>query len=74
MSDRVPTPDELGEIRRWALAFYQRKVSEGKKHHEAVRALANVWVRIIFAMWQNHQPYDQEIFVAAQKKHQKQIA
>jgi transposase len=58
----------------WALAYYQQKHSQGKKHHEAVRALANVWVRIIFAMWQNHQLYDQEIFVAAQKKHQKQIA
>jgi transposase len=58
----------------WALAYYKQKRSQGKKHHEAVRALANIWVRIIFAMWQNRQPYDQEIFVGAQKKHQKQIA
>jgi hypothetical protein len=58
----------------WALAYYQRKRSQGKKHHGAVRALANVWVPIIFAMWQNRQPYNQDAFVAAQKKHQKQIA
>jgi transposase len=58
----------------WALAYYQRKRSQGKKHHEAVRALANVWVRIIFAMWQNRDPYNQDTFVAAQMKHQKQIA
>ena len=58
----------------WALAYYERKISEGKKHHEAVRALANIWVRIIFAMWQNREHYDQERFLVAQKNHQKQIA
>lgn len=58
----------------WALAYYQRKRAEGKKHHEAVRALANIWVRIIFAMWQKHEPYNQETFLAAQKKHLRQIA
>lgn len=58
----------------WALAYYQRKRSEGKKHHEAVRALANIWVRIIFAMWMNHEAYNQDTFLAAQMKHQKQIA
>jgi hypothetical protein len=31
----------------WAAAFYQRKRAEGKSHSMAVRALANVWVRII---------------------------
>src|SRR5204863_8642792 len=35
----------------WALAYYQRKRAEGKSHTVAVRALANVWVRIIYAMW-----------------------
>jgi transposase len=58
----------------WALDYYQRKRSEGKKHHEAVRALANVWVRIIFAMWRNHEFYNREAFLAAQKNHQKRIA
>jgi len=31
----------------WALAYYQRKRAEGKTHSMAVRALANVWVRIV---------------------------
>ncbi len=31
----------------WALAYYQRKRAEGKTHSVAVRALANVWVRIV---------------------------
>jgi transposase len=58
----------------WAFEYYQRKRSEGKKHHEAVRALANIWVRIIFAMWKNHELYNQETFINAQKEHKKQIA
>jgi transposase len=58
----------------WALTYYQQKRSQGKKHHEAIRALANIWVRIIFAMWQNHEQYNQENFLAAQKNHQKRIA
>lgn len=34
----------------WARAYYLQKRAAGKSHHEAVRALANIWVRIIFAM------------------------
>lgn len=32
----------------WAEAYYQRKRKEGKTHNMAVRALSNVWVRIIY--------------------------
>jgi len=31
----------------WARAYYQRKRAEGKSHTVALRALANVWVRIV---------------------------
>ena len=58
----------------WALEYYQKKIAQGKKHHGAVRALANVWIRIIFAMWQNHEPYNREKFLNAQKAHQRKIA
>lgn len=53
----------------WALAYYQRKRAEGKTHTVAVRALANLWVRIIFAVWSHHQLYDPAIFLAAQQAH-----
>ena len=53
----------------WALAYYQRKRAEGKSHTVAVRALANVWLRIIYAMWVNHATYDPAIFEAAQRAH-----
>jgi transposase len=53
----------------WATDYYQRKRAEGKSHTVAVRALANVWVRIIFALWQQHQCYQTAIFEHAQHQH-----
>ncbi|RJX18183.1 MAG: IS110 family transposase [Ammonifex sp.] len=58
----------------WARDYYKRKRDSGKKHHEALRALANVWVKIIFAMWLNHQPYDETIFLVARAKHSPSVA
>jgi transposase len=58
----------------WALAYYQRKRAEGKSHTVAVRALANVWVRIIYAMWLNHTCYERATFEAAQRAHGQQAA
>lgn len=53
----------------WARAYYQRKRREGKSHSMAVRALANQWVRIIYAFWVKHAAYDATIFLAAQQAH-----
>ena len=53
----------------WALAYYQRKRAEGKTHSMAVRALANVWVRIIYNMWSERMCYETAIFEAAQQQH-----
>jgi transposase len=58
----------------WALAYYQRKRAEGKSHTVAVRALANVWVRIIYAMWLKHACYNPATFEAAQRAHGSQAA
>lgn len=51
----------------WALAYYQRKRSEGKSHTVAIRALANVWLRIIYAMWRDRTPYVSATFETAQQ-------
>src|SRR6266542_3046673 len=51
----------------WALVYYQRKRSEGKSHTVAIRALANVWLRIIYAMWRDRTPYVSATFEAAQQ-------
>jgi hypothetical protein len=58
----------------WALAYYRRKRAEGKSHTVAVRALANVWARIIYAMWLNHTCYDTATFEAAQRRHAQRAA
>jgi transposase len=57
----------------WALAYYQQKRAAGKSHAVAVRALANVWVRIIYAMWRDHTPYQSAAFTGAQQ-HQREMA
>jgi hypothetical protein len=58
----------------WALAYYQRKRAQGKSHTIAVRALANVWARIILALWRDKQDYQREIFEAAQRAHGQRVA
>ncbi len=58
----------------WARDYYQRKRAEGKSHTVAVRALSNVWVRIIFAMWMDHRCYETAIFERAQQQHARRAA
>lgn len=53
----------------WAAAYYERKRAQGKSHSVAVRALSNVWVRIIFAMLSTHMPYVSAIFETARTLH-----
>lgn len=53
----------------WARDYYQRKRAEGKTHSMALRALANVWVRIIYRMWVTKTCYQTATFEAAQLAH-----
>lgn len=53
----------------WAQDYYQRKRKEGKSHSVALRALSNVWVRIIYAMWLAHKEYDPAVFEKARCDH-----
>lgn len=59
---------------QWARDYYDRKRREGKSHSMAVRALAHIWVRIIFAMWQKKEPYQPAIFLAARREHERRVA
>ena len=58
----------------WALAYYERKRAEGKSHSVAVRALSNIWVRIIFAMLTSHKPYTSTTFETARHLHASKAA
>ena len=53
----------------WARAYYDRARARGKRHGEAIRMLANVWLRIIIAMRRDRQSYDEAIFLKAQQVH-----
>lgn len=53
----------------WAAAYYQEKRQAGKSHSMALRALANQWVRIIYALWRKQEAYDPSVFRAAQHAH-----
>jgi transposase len=58
----------------WANTYYERKRQEGKSHSMAVRALANIWVRILFAIWHKREAYQRSTFEAAQKHHARRAA
>lgn len=58
----------------WARDYYQRKRAAGKSHTVAVRALANVWLRIIFAMWLKSECYQAAIFQTARHAHARNAA
>src|SRR5579883_945162 len=53
----------------WAKEYYQRKRAEGKSHSVAVRALANIWARILYAVWKSREPYHTPTFEAARRAH-----
>jgi hypothetical protein len=49
----------------WAKRYYEQQRGKGKSHHQAVRALAFTWIRILFRCWQSRMPYDETHFLAA---------
>jgi hypothetical protein len=49
---------------RWARAYYQQPRRAGHKHNHALRCLANVHLRILFARWQTGSCYDENLFLA----------
>lgn len=51
----------------WASTYYRAKRTRGLKHPEAMRCLGMLWMRIIYAMWRDHQPYDEARYLAARE-------
>jgi transposase len=43
---------------RWAKDIYRRARQRGCDHAHAIRILGRAWVRVIWRMWQEGQPYD----------------
>jgi transposase len=49
---------------KWALAYYHHHRQRGKTNQHALRCLANIHLRILFAMWKTRTNYDENIFLA----------
>ena len=54
---------------QWARRQYDRKRQEGKAANHAFRCLANLWVKVTFAMWQTKTHYDKDKHMASIATH-----
>jgi transposase len=52
----------------WARAFYAEARERGMGHHQAVRALAFKWIRILYRCWSERKPYDELHYLSMLKK------
>lgn len=52
----------------WARAFYVQAREKGMGHHQAVRALAYKWIRILYVCWKERRPYDEMHYISMLKK------
>jgi transposase len=48
----------------WANKYYRDQRSKGHGHHQALRALGAKWLKIIFIMWRDNKPYDENYHLA----------
>jgi len=48
----------------WAKIYYRRQRAKGHSHPQALRALGAKWLKIIFVMWRDHKPYDEQLHLA----------
>ena len=42
----------------WARKIYEDARARGHDHPHAIRILGRAWVRVLWRMWQDHEPYD----------------
>ena len=48
----------------WAKLYYRGHRDKGHSHHQALRALGAKWLKIIFVMWRDQKPYDENYHLA----------
>ena len=53
----------------WAQTYYQAHRANGQTHACALRCLAQRWLKILWRMWQERQPYDENRHALNQQKH-----
>lgn len=52
----------------WANACYHQLRERGHSQHEAIRALAYKWIRIITACWKNRTPYSEQTYLESLRR------
>lgn len=55
----------------WAATYFSQALSRGLSKSHAYRCLANRWLHIIWALWQNHQPYDESYHLGQVARHRR---
>jgi transposase len=62
----------LGALRRsaWAKQYYRGKRKEGKTHQHALRCLANLLLKIAYAIWRDRTEYSEDRHLAQIMRHQ----
>jgi len=48
----------------WANRYYRDQRAKGHSTHQALRALGAKWLKVIFVMWRDHKPYDENYHLA----------
>lgn len=48
----------------WANHYYRDQRAKGHSHPQALRALGAKWLKIIFVLWRDHKPYDENYHLA----------
>lgn len=49
----------------WARKFYDKQRAHGKTHTQALRALGNKWLKIIFRLWKDGLTYSEDVYLAS---------
>jgi transposase len=57
-------------VSAWAKQYYRGKRAEGKRHQHALRCLANLLMKIAFAIWRDQTTYDENRHLAQITRHQ----
>lgn len=53
----------------WARAFYDAARQSGQNHSTALRNLGRKWLKILWRMWQDCSPYDENKYLASLERH-----
>ena len=53
----------------WARLYYNKKRREGKTHYHALRCLATLWIKVIYALWREKEMYNEDKHLASITRH-----